>query len=150
MYRKILVPLDGSKTAECTFGHVIEIARGCNVSEVDLLFVVESLPAGLYQSRQEDHDKLVAWGKEYLNGVVKRLTDEGVTAKPVIIDGNAANTILEYADENGIDLIIMSTHGRSGPSRWAFGSVTDKVVRLSRTPVLVVAPEGCRVQIDGG
>ena len=149
MYSKILMPLDGSKTAECVFGHVIDIARGCGIPEVDLLFVVEPIPAGLYQSRQEDHNKLVAWGKEYLSHVVKRLADDGVTAKPIIIDGNPAETILQYAAKNGIDLIIMSTHGRSGPSRWAFGSVTDKVVRSSNLPVLAVAPEGCRVQING-
>ena len=149
MYRKILMPLDGSKTAECVYGHVIDIARGCSVPEIDLLFVVAPLPAGLYQSRQDDHDKLLAWGKEYLTGVVKRLADDGITAKPIIIDGKPAETILQYVEENGIDLIIMSTHGRSGPPRWAFGSVTDKVIRASRTPVLVVAPEGCRVQING-
>lgn len=147
MYTKILVPLDGSKTAECTFGHVVDIAKGCSVPEIDLLFVVEPVPSGLYQSRQEAHEKLVAWGKEYLAGAVKRLADDGVTAKPVIIEGNPAVMILEYAEKNGIDLIIMSTHGRSGPSRWAFGSVTDKVVRSSNVPVLVIAPEGCRVQI---
>lgn len=148
MYNKILVPLDGSKTAECPFGHVIDIARGCNIPEIDLLFVVEPTPAGLYQSRQEDHDKLMVWGKDYLAGTVKRLADDGVMAKPVIIDGKPAEMILEYAAKNGIGLIIMSTHGHSGPSRWAFGSVTDKVVRSANAPVLVVAPEGCRVQTN--
>lgn len=147
MYRKILVPLDGSKTAECTFGHVIDIANGCSVPEVDLLFVVEPLPAGIYQNRQEVNDKLLAWAKHYLSDVVNRLGVDGIIAKPVIIEGKPADTILEYAEKNGIDLIIMSTHGRSGPSRWAFGSVTDKVARSSPTPVLVIAPEGCRVQI---
>lgn len=148
MYRKILVPLDGSKTAECTFGHVVDIARGCAVPEVDLLFVVEPISAGLYQSSDEGRNHLLAWGKEYLAGMVKRLADDGITAKPVIIDGEPAETILQYAAENCIDLIIMSTHGRSGPSRWAFGSVTDKVVHTSNVPVLAIAPEGCRVQIN--
>jgi nucleotide-binding universal stress UspA family protein len=147
MYRKILVPLDGSKTAECIFGHVIDIAKVCSVLEVDLLFVVEPLPAGIYQNRQELNDKLLAWAKHYLSDVVNRLGVDGIIAKPVIIDGKPAETILQYAEKYGIDLIIMSTHGRSGPSRWAFGSVTDKVVRSSPTPVLLKAPEGCRVQI---
>ena len=147
MYRKILVPLDGSKTAECVFGHVTDITRGCSVPEVELLFVAEPSPAGLYQSSQEDHDELAWWGKEYLAGAVKHLAGDGVTAKPILIDGNPSETILQYAMDNCIDLIIMSTHGRSGPSRWAFGSVTDKIVRSSSVPVLVVAPEGCRVRI---
>jgi nucleotide-binding universal stress UspA family protein len=114
-----------------------------------LLFVAEPYPAGLYQSSQEGHDELAWWGKEYLAGVVKRLANEGVTAKPIMLDGNPAEMILQYSSENCVDLIIMSTHGRSGPSRWAFGSITDKVVRSSNAPVLVVAPEGCRVQING-
>ena len=53
--------------------------------------------------------------------------------------------ILEYAQNNNIDLIIISTHGRSGISRWAFGSVADKVVRTSTVPVLTVTPTGCRI-----
>jgi len=145
MYRKIMVPLDGSKTAECALGHVVDIARGCNVPEVILLFVAEPAPAGLYQSSAEVREKLQDWSKAYLAGVEKSLANDGISAKSVIIDGKAADMIVDYAEGNGIDLIIMSTHGRSGPSRWAFGSVADKVIRSSSVPVLVVAPEGCRI-----
>jgi nucleotide-binding universal stress UspA family protein len=145
MYNKILVPLDGSKTAECCLGHVVDIAKGCNIPEVILLFVVEPAPAGLYQSSAEVREKLRDWSKTYLAGVEKSLTKDGVTAKSVIVEGKAAETIVDYAEKNGIDLIIMSTHGRSGPSRWALGSVADKVIRSSTIAVLIAVPKGCRL-----
>ncbi|MDD5082511.1 MAG: universal stress protein [Dehalococcoidales bacterium] len=142
MYSKILVPLDGSKTAECVLGHIIEIAGGC--TQVELLFVAEPAPPGLYESREEAHKKLMAWGKEYLAGVEDILTKDGVGAKSVIVEGKAAETIVDYAENNGVDLIVMSTHGRSGPSRWAFGSVAEKIIRSSIIPVLIVVPKACR------
>ena len=140
-----MVLLDGSKTAECALGHVSDIAKGCNVPEVILLSVVEPLPGGLYQARDEVRGKLEAWIQTYLAGVEKSLVKDGISARSVVIGGKAAETIVDYAERNGIDLIIMSTHGRSGPTRWAFGSVADKVIRSSNVPVLLVSPEGCRI-----
>ena len=69
----------------------------------------------------------------------------GVTTKSVTIEGKPAEAIVDYAEKNGIDLIVMSTHGRSGPSRWALGSVADKVIRSSTVAVLICVPEGCRI-----
>ena len=145
MYNKILVPLDGSKTAECALEHVETIATGCNVPEVILLFVVESIPAGLYQSTAEGKEKMMAWGKESLAKIEKSLMTDGVAAKSIVLEGKPAETIIDYAAKNDVDLIIMSTHGRSGPSRWAFGSVAEKVIRTSTVPILIAAPKGCRM-----
>jgi nucleotide-binding universal stress UspA family protein len=145
VYNKILVPLDGSKTAECVLGHVIEIAKGCSVPEVILLFVAEPVPPGLYESRTETRENLMDWGSGYLAVTEKSLQHGGLNARLVILEGKAAETIKDYAEKNGIDLIVMSTHGRSGPSRWAFGSVADKVVRSSTIPILTVVPQGCRI-----
>jgi len=145
VFNKILVPLDGSKTAECCLVHVVDVAKGCNVPEVILLFVTEPATSGLYQTSTEVRGKLLDFGKTYLSGVAKGLATYGVTAKPVIVEGKPAESIIDYAEKNGIDLIIMSTHGRSGPSRWAFGSVSDKVIRTSRIAVLMCVPEGCRI-----
>ncbi len=137
MYNKILVPLDGSKTAESALEHVKTIGKGCNVPEVDLLFVVEPILLGLYETNKQARELLVSWAKVYLAGVEKNLGKDGVNARPVVIEGKAADTILDYAAKNGIDLIVMSTHGRSGPSRWAFGSVAGKVLQASTVPVLI-------------
>lgn len=148
MYKKILVPLDGSKFSECALEHVIAIVTGCNVPEVDLLFVVEEIPgmaSTTYAVSLRGQERLKAWGKDYLNKIVEGLGKEGVTAKGIVLEGKPAETILDYTAKNNIGLIIMSTHGRSGPSRWAFGSVADKVIRSAEVPVLVVSPEGCRI-----
>ena len=110
-----------------------------------LLSVVEPTPEGLYQNRTEDRDTIMSWTKDYLDTVEKAMTKDGITTKSVIIEGKATGVIVDYAAKSGIDLIIMSTHGRSGPSRWAFGSVTDKIVRSSPVPVMIVSPGGCRI-----
>lgn len=145
MYNKILVPLDGSSLGECVLEHVITVAKGCNVPEVQLLFVTEPVSSGLYQSAAEGREKLTTWGKDYLDKIEKRLSTDGINAQSVIIEGKPAESIADYATNNNMDLIIMSTHGRSGPSRWAFGSVADRVVRSSRVPVLIVVPKECRI-----
>jgi len=145
MYNKILVPLDGSKTAECALEHVLAVAKGCRVLEIYILLVVEPVLPGFYVTDEKAYEMLESWGKEYLTGVQNSLVNEGLNAKTVIVKGKAADSIIDYAQKNGIDLIIMSTHGRSGPSRWAFGSVADRVIRSAVVPVLIAVPKGCRV-----
>ncbi len=153
MYKKLLVPLDGSSFAECAIEHVVSIAQGCNIPEVVLLRVVEPLPStnleALGQVGVSTIEKVEDWQKseaaDYITKMVQGLKREGVPVKGEIVTGKAADQILDYANNNHFDLIIMSTHGRSGVARWAFGSVADKVVRASTIPVLTVAPQGCRV-----
>jgi nucleotide-binding universal stress UspA family protein len=155
MYRKILAPLDGSNLAECTIEHVKEIAKGCSIPEVVFLFVVdvarnaywaaELAPNGDLLMKAEEAQKEGA--EEYISKVVDAAKKEGLEAKGVIVEGSPADAIIDYASKNGVDLIVMSTHGRSGVTRFALGSVTDKVVRVSVAPVLVVSPAGCRVTI---
>jgi nucleotide-binding universal stress UspA family protein len=83
--------------------------------------------------------------KNYLNEMAERLKAEGIAVETDIADGLPADEILSYAEEKGVDLIVMSTHGRSGVSRWFSGSVVEKVVSQSLIPVLVVTPPGCRI-----
>ncbi len=145
MYSRILVPLDGSEMAECALEHARTIATGCNVPEVILMFVAEHVSPGLYQSSEEAKEKLVTWGRDILARTEKKLAREGVAVRSVLMEGNPSKVIIDYAAENGIDLIIMSTHGHSGITRWAFGSVANKVVNSSTVPVLIVTPKGCRI-----
>jgi len=146
MYSKILVPVDGSEMAECALEHARTIATGCNVLEVILLFVAEHVSPGLYQSSEEAKEKLVTWGKDILTRTEKRLANEGVAVRSVLLEGNPSEVIIDYAAKNGVDLIIMSTHGHSGLTRLAFGSVANKVVNSSPVPVLISIPKGCRIQ----
>jgi nucleotide-binding universal stress UspA family protein len=156
MYKKILVPLDGSDIAECALEHVKAIALGCNVPEVILFRVVEPLYTGadamsygavMYADLINQVEKEA---QEYSTEVTEKFKkNTGINAQSVLAHGNAADEILEYSKKNKVDLIIMTTHGRSGISRWLFGNVADKVSHHSTAPVLIIAPSGCRIdQID--
>ena len=150
MYQKILVPLDGSEFSECVLNHVRAIATGCQVPEVVLLGIAEPISYQVYymigiedrvREMQKETQKYV---ESYLSKAADSLRQDGLTVQTVVVSGRPAEEILDYANKNQVDLIIMSTHGRSGVSRWVVGSVTDKVVRHSVTPVLTISPPGCR------
>jgi nucleotide-binding universal stress UspA family protein len=150
MYQKIVAPLDGSAFSECSLEHVVALAKGCQIPSVVLLLVVEPPTrypyyTGISQETVEEIRKqFQVQNKEYLDKVADRLKKKGINTSPVIVEGKPAEEILNYAEKNKADLIVMSTHGSSGFSRWAFGSVADRVVRHSSVPVLVIAPAGCR------
>ena len=108
-------------------------------------YVPRELPSEL----KKTDDNAKAEAENYLAEVVADLKKEGIDAKSVLLMAPEVDEeILTYAAKNEIDLIIMSTHGRSGVSRWAFGSVADRVVRNSTVPVLMASPAGCRVNQD--
>ena len=151
MYQKILAPLDGSNFSECSLEHVKSIALGCKVPEVILLRVVEPIHSSdlaAYAEANIDTVRLMrdieSAAQTYISKMTEDLKTSGLSVKGVVISGWAADSIMKYAEENGVDLIVMSTHGRSGISRWFMGSVTDRVVRHSIVPVLTVSPPGCR------
>lgn len=161
MYKNILVPLDGSELSECSLRHTQEIARGCHVPEVTFLTVVEepdifpseagseSQIKAIYEEREQMQKQAMESAKKYLAKASKSLGEGESKPRTIIIQATrpkgVADIILDYAKDNGVDLIVMSTHGRSGISRWAMGSVADRVVRSSLVPVLIVAPSGCRL-----
>jgi len=153
MYKKILVPLDGSENSECILEHVRAIATGCQVPDVVLLRVIEPFPAYYMDYRiseefiRQSQDAAKSDAKQYLARTADKLEKQGLSVSTQVIEGKAADSILDFAAKNGVDLIIMATHGRTGISRWALGSVADKVVRSSVAPVLVVAPAGCQVTL---
>jgi nucleotide-binding universal stress UspA family protein len=156
MYQRVLVPLDGSATSECVLPHVESLAQGCQVKEVVLLricdppVVLADYPPNMNAEwdehvRQETvHMRKIC--SSYLESVQERLRKVGIQTSSESLLGDPAKTILDYAVEKGVDLIIMATHGRSGATRWAYGSVADKVLRASTIPVLLVAPRGCRLR----
>jgi nucleotide-binding universal stress UspA family protein len=152
MYQKILAPLDGSPLSECTLEHVKAIAAGCNAQRVVVLRVVEPVHAqdmAAYAEAGTDVDLILreaeAGAKSYVDRVVAGLRQSGIAAEGLVKVGWPADTIIQYAAENSFDLIIMSTHGRSGITRFFMGSVAERVTRHSPIPVLTVTPPGCRV-----
>jgi nucleotide-binding universal stress UspA family protein len=144
MYQKILVPLDGSDVAECVLPHVKAIARGCGGRQLILIRVVEPLPAGMYVDL--DPGTLQKAGleeaKQYLAKVQAELKKAGVDSEVKVVTGRAAEAIADFAQREKVDLIILATHGRTGISRWIFGSVADRLLRSSPAPVLVIRPQG--------
>jgi nucleotide-binding universal stress UspA family protein len=152
MYKKILVPLDGSELAECVLPHVESIAKGCNTQTVVFLRVVEPfyMPTSdeftIYFSEktiERINSENRAAAEKYLSQLVNSAKYDGVTVKSEVLTGKAADTIAEYATKNAVDLIIIATHGRSGISRWVWGSVADRVLRSACVPVLMVRAPGC-------
>ncbi len=151
MYQKILVPLDGSELAECVLPHVESIAGGCDVGGVVLVRAVEPfrMPSGEegYVFSEDDIKKInarsEASAKEYLNGVAGRLKLGGVTVRTEVVTGRAAESLAEYATRSSADLLVIATHGRSGVSRWVWGSVADRILHSACVPVLMVRPPGC-------
>lgn len=154
MYKRILVPLDGSEYSECILPHARAIATGCQGQEVVLLSVVEPpQPEGTYRQGlyidtsvlEQVHQATVTERKDYLDNARANLGLAAGTVQTIVMEGPPAEQILDYARKNEVDLIMMGTHGRSGIARWAMGSVTDRVLRHSAAPVMVAAPSGCRV-----
>ena len=149
MYRKIMVPLDGSALAECVLPHVEAIAGGCPVRELVLLRVVE--PERVYSVSNSPIDPNLAAAREserrkeaedYLRSVADRLDEPGLVCEVRSIVGRVAESLVDYCIDNGVDLIIIATHGHSGVTRWVRGSVADKILRPSTIPVLMIRAPG--------
>ncbi len=151
MYKKILVPLDGSEFGECSLFHVKAIAPNCNAEKIILLTVIEhreenSIRAWMGEDFLiESYKRAKKYALDYLDRVENELKNLNITIEKVIEDGWAADLILDYAKKENVDLIILSTHGKSGIAKWTLGSVADKVIRYSIAPVLLVAPKACRI-----
>ena len=104
-----------------------------------LFLQVESCTLNLLDQIQKEADNYIKTVTE------KFIQKSGINAHSDLAYGNAADEILKYAQKNQVDLIIMTTHGRSGVSRWLFGNVADRVSHHSTVPVLIIAPPGCRL-----
>jgi len=196
MYKKILVPLDGSKLAECALPHAEKLAKGCDTEEVILVSVTERVRGqtraretyeryqasddlGLHRlgpettiifgkyhatddpglmrlasERTITSDKLgtditITLGKlerqalRYLNRIAKRLEAKGIKVCTEVLLWPPAEAIVSYTEKSDVNIIVMASHGRSGPSRRAHGSVADKVLKITPVPVLMVRAPGC-------
>jgi nucleotide-binding universal stress UspA family protein len=144
MYRKILVPLDGSELAEKALPHATALAKGSG-AEVILATVIQlTLGAGaakldaIPEAAAERREALRAEALIYLEKVQRDLKGQGVVAQCVALEGDVATTIIAYAERNSVDLVAMATHGRSGIDRFVMGSIAEKVVRGTVKPVLLV------------
>ena len=143
MYKKILVPLDGSTWSEAVLPHVRSLARE-QKAEIDLLristaalHVYSEVPFNYAELIERD----IADCKRYVETIAEQLRKDDIIVTSTVTDGYVAEAILDFADRAKVDLIAMSTHGRSGMRRMLLGSTADRVVHGAKMPVLLVRPE---------
>jgi nucleotide-binding universal stress UspA family protein len=148
MYRHILVPLDGSALAEQVLPHVHAIAANEGTVRITLLRAVPPIfttsvdYSGLMATTTADAmETLEAEARDYLDRIGAEFRAEGYTVVVEISNLPPADAILDFAESHIVDLITIATHGRSGISRFVFGSVTQKVVQAAPVPVLVIRPK---------
>ena len=142
MFETILVPLDGSKLAEESLGRVKELARA-HGSKVVLLRVAFALVfPGAEPTKFQAQVTEEAEG--YLEKIKKELEAEGIRTETVVRYGFPADEILAHINRGGVDLVAMTTHGRTGPARMVMGSIVEQVIRHSDVPVLSFRSSGSR------
>ena len=134
MYSKIIVTLDGSSHAECALSHAQALAKAMGVK----LVLLQIVPYPEVRDEAVESD----WAEEarrYMNEYAKAIRSEGIETDTEVLWGEVAEKIVEYAEADKRALLVMSTHGRTGLARLAFGSVTERVLKEAKTtPVLVV------------
>lgn len=150
--RRLVVPLDGSKVAESVLPHVEALAKQKGLDGIEVLLLQISEPPEIQSDYPasmpvtwEEHvktetarRKLAA--EQYLATVQKRLKDAGLNAQAEALVGKPAQEIIDCCSKDGFSLIVMATHGRSGLSRWAFGSVAEKVLLGTTSPIIIIRP----------
>ncbi len=145
MYKKILVPLDGSELAKKALDEAEKLAT-CFGAEIVLFEVVPFMP--IYGSPElvtplivDEKQKEAA--EKYLVNLAEELKKKGLKVTGVVRTGQqVAVEIIDFAKESGANLIVMCTHGRSGISRWVLGSVALKVLTRAETPILLIRSKG--------
>ena len=153
MFKNILVPLDESELSERALPVGKDLAGRLGAT-LHLLEAIqpqaelfsgrgmgpESIPASRYEVEAIQHftEEQMAKARNYLAEVAQTCHAEGLQARTEVRESAAAESIKAYAEDNDVDLIIMSTHGRGGIHRMLIGSVTDRVVRSVEIPVLVI------------
>jgi nucleotide-binding universal stress UspA family protein len=143
--KKILFPVDLSEVSAKIAPYVKEVASKFG-SEVHLVFVARILQH--FTSIYVPHPSVRNFEAEIVKGAERKLEEfveehfQGVSPKAKVILGDAAEEILNYVLSEGIDLVIMGTHGRKGLEKIVFGSVAERVVKKSSVPVLTINPYG--------
>ncbi len=151
-FNRILVPVDGSPFSESTFPYVVGLTKNTN-KETLLLHICEPPIVPSYGSRpinptwkknrDDMWDEMAKLSTTYLKKTTAALKNKGIKVKSRVIKaqtGEVAKTIMQVSKEENIDLIISAIQGRSGVSRWAYGSIARKIVEESSQPILLIRP----------
>jgi nucleotide-binding universal stress UspA family protein len=139
MFDTILVPLDGSQLADCVLPHVVAIASPFD-AEITLLRMLEKNQAGTSAQLFD----LVNWqinktrATLYLDKTRERFQESSIRARTAVMEGLVAEGITEYAQNQGMKLIVLSSHGRNGLTQWGISSCTQKIILSAQTSLLIV------------
>lgn len=139
MFDHILVPLDGSTLAECVLPHLVGLAKAFD-AQATVLCVLEPKIKGEMNHPIDP----VAWEMKktereaYLQDVARRLAEIDMPVEQVLLEGEPASCIKEFIDKNAVDLIVLSSHGRSGLSRWNVSSVVRKVIQRAHRSIMLI------------
>ncbi|SDJ39796.1 universal stress protein [Natronorubrum texcoconense] len=139
MFETILLPTDGSQHAEAAAETGLELA-GVHDAAVHVVCVADTGPLSdlrLPGDAASAEDAMRQRAQESVDAIVERAENAGLEVIGVVLEGPPEHELLEYADEAGVDLVVMATRGRGGVHRMALGSVSDHVIRFGDVPVLV-------------
>jgi nucleotide-binding universal stress UspA family protein len=152
-YQHVIVPLDGSELAESVLPHLEAVASNCQITTVELVRAVPPIEmhfkAALpFDERQEKelNTAAIKEAEDYLKQVKGRLDASRMTVTTKVLPGPIADTLADYLNKSNADLLLMTTHGRSGPSRWIWGSIADRLLHISCIPVFLVRPPTCSIK----
>jgi len=139
MFDPILVPLDGSLLAECVLPRAAALGQAFN-SKIVLLHVMDKNPAGASTELID----LINWqinkteAKQYLKRIGDRLQNSGLQAEMIVLEGPVAESITEFSQNQGVKLIVLSSHGQSGVRKRSISSITHEIILSAPTSVLIV------------
>ncbi|MFC1816034.1 universal stress protein [Thermodesulfobacteriota bacterium] len=151
MFKKLMVPLDGSELAECVIPYIKDFIDQGQVEFIVFVRVVRPVvaPASFDDDMEyipQDWSKLesekIISAEVYLKKLVNRLKQNGTKFTTEVLVGRIGDSLIDYIKANDFDLIVIATHGRSGLSRWVRGSVADKILSASHIPILMVQAPG--------
>ena len=140
MYDQILVPTDGSQTAKKALRSAVQVARQ-NDADLHVLHVIDEVPPtrnpGMLEEKQKQQQEEA---EQLVEDALSKVDTGEIRVHQAVRHGRPDEALLEYAEELDIDLVIMGRHGRSSLDRWLLGSTTERVLRSSSLPVLVIPP----------
>ncbi|MGI5991087.1 MAG: universal stress protein [Methanosarcina sp.] len=143
LYRNIVIATDGSENSQRAISCGIGIAK-LSGAIVHALYVVDT-PSIISETwtagKEMVHELIIREGKKVLSKVKKIIEDSGVEVKEVLLEGYPSEEIINFAENNNMDLIIMGTLGKTGLERFLVGSVAENVIRNSKVPVMVIRNE---------
>lgn len=147
MFKRIMVPLDGSPFSEAALGHAAVLAKAFDAEILIVHVLVGMQQTNMIAAESPElmtqlENSANRGAEKYLDGKIQSLRQAGYNARPIIGTGSSiAQVVVEAAEREKVDTIVMTSHGFSGLNRLVFGSVAQRVARLAPMPVLLIKPE---------